>query len=249
MSSAWPQVAPRSLCSLLAVCVWRRRLSFRSVLFNWAANIVQTDCQLPDFYLGNWNVLLFQNTHSFQTLLFAVLCLLSEGWCSFVVVVVDTHVLQVAMLQAGRPTSRGSTLGKDKISPWSHPAPSEISKRRVSFFEALKLYPPPPPHGATAPSGPGSPRYRGFTITHRHTTLGRIPLDEWSARRRDIYLTTHNTHKRQDIHAPGGIRTRNPSKRSATDSRVRRRGYWDRPWRRIGGVKLEHHFLSTEDWG
>jgi len=26
----------------------------------------------------------------------------------------------------------------------------------------------------------------------RHTTLGRTPLDEWSARRRDLYLTTHN---------------------------------------------------------
>jgi hypothetical protein len=31
----------------------------------------------------------------------------------------------------------------------------------------------------------------------RHTTLDRIPLDEWSARRRDLYLTTHNIHKRQ----------------------------------------------------
>ena len=30
--------------------------------------------------------------------------------------------------------------------------------------------------GETAPSGPG-PRYRGFTITLRHATLGRI-LDE-----------------------------------------------------------------------
>jgi hypothetical protein len=39
--------------------------------------------------------------------------------------------------------------------------------------------------------------YRGFAITHRHTTLGRTPLDEWSARRRDLYLTTHITHKRQ----------------------------------------------------
>ena len=28
-------------------------------------------------------------------------------------------------------------------------------------------------------------------------TLGRTPLDEWSARRRDLYLTTHSTHKRQ----------------------------------------------------
>ena len=33
-------------------------------------------------------------------------------------------------------------------------------------------------HGATAPSGPGSPHYRGFMITLRHTTLGRTPLDE-----------------------------------------------------------------------
>jgi hypothetical protein len=51
------------------------------------------------------------------------------------------------------------------------------------------------PHGATAPSGP--PHYRGFTITLRHTTLVRTRLDELSARRRDLYLTTHNTHNRQ----------------------------------------------------
>jgi hypothetical protein len=35
-------------------------------------------------------------------------------------------------------------------------------------------------------------------ITHiRHTTAGRTHLDEGPARRRDLYLTTHNTHKRQ----------------------------------------------------
>jgi hypothetical protein len=34
------------------------------------------------------------------------------------------------------------------------------------------------------------------------TTLGRTPLDEWSARRRDLYLTTHNTHKRQTSMPP-----------------------------------------------
>ena len=28
-------------------------------------------------------------------------------------------------------------------------------------------------------------------------TIGRIPLGEWSARRRDLYLTKHNTHNRQ----------------------------------------------------
>ena len=51
-------------------------------------------------------------------------------------------------------------------------------------------------HGATIPNGPRLPHCRGFTITLRHITLGRTPLDEWSARRRDIYLTTHNSHNR-----------------------------------------------------
>jgi hypothetical protein len=50
---------------------------------------------------------------------------------------------------------------------------------------------------ATTPSGPRSPHWRGSTTTLRHTTLGRTPLDECSTRRRDLYLTTHNTQKRQ----------------------------------------------------
>ena len=33
--------------------------------------------------------------------------------------------------------------------------------------------------------------------TQRRTTVGRTPLDEWSVRRRDLYLTTHNTHNGQ----------------------------------------------------
>ena len=32
--------------------------------------------------------------------------------------------------------------------------------------------------------------------TQRRTTVGRTPLDERSARRRDLYLTTHNTGNR-----------------------------------------------------
>jgi hypothetical protein len=38
---------------------------------------------------------------------------------------------------------------------------------------------------------------RGFAITLRHTTVVSTPLHEWSARRRDLYLTTPNTHYRQ----------------------------------------------------
>jgi len=33
--------------------------------------------------------------------------------------------------------------------------------------------------------------------TQRRTTVGRTPLDEWLARRRDLYLTTHYIHNRQ----------------------------------------------------
>ena len=36
----------------------------------------------------------------------------------------------------------------------------------------------------------------------RRTTVGRTPLDEWSARRRDLYLTTHNPHNRQTSMPP-----------------------------------------------
>jgi hypothetical protein len=41
--------------------------------------------------------------------------------------------------------------------------------------------------------------------TQRRITVGRTPLDEWSARRRDLYLTTHNTHNRQTTMPPVGF--------------------------------------------
>ena len=49
---------------------------------------------------------------------------------------------------------------------------------------------------ATAPPPP-----LGHGIIHKvsrsHITFSMTPLDEWSAGRRDLYLTTHNTHSRQ----------------------------------------------------
>ena len=64
--------------------------------------------------------------------------------------------------------------------------------------------------------------------TQRRTTVGRTPLDEWSAHRRDFYLITHNTHNRDTPMPPGGIRTHNPSRRTAAVLRLRPRGHWDR---------------------
>ena len=34
----------------------------------------------------------------------------------------------------------------------------------------------------------------------------------------------------RDIHVPGRIRTRNPSKLGAADTHLRPRGYWNRPY-------------------
>ena len=39
----------------------------------------------------------------------------------------------------------------------------------------------------------------------RRTTFGRTPLDEWEARCTDLYLTTHNTHKRETSMPPAGF--------------------------------------------
>ena len=52
---------------------------------------------------------------------------------------------------------------------------------------------------------------RAFSFTRfldhpqRHTTFGRTPLHDWSARRRDLYLTTHNSHNRQTTMPPVGF--------------------------------------------
>ena len=41
--------------------------------------------------------------------------------------------------------------------------------------------------------------------TQRRSTVGRTPLDEWSARRRDLYLTTRDTLNRQISMPPVGF--------------------------------------------
>jgi hypothetical protein len=88
-------------------------------------------------------------------------------------------------------------------------------------------------HSTTVLSEPRPPHYRGFTIILRHTTPGTTPLDEWPARRRDLYLTTHTltTH----IHAPGGIRTRNPCTRAAGNEHTQ--------------AITNNNFISREEYG
>jgi hypothetical protein len=49
--------------------------------------------------------------------------------------------------------------------------------------------------------------------TFQHSSLGRTPLDEGSARPRGLYITTHEIHSG---HATVGVRTRNRSNQTAT---------------------------------
>jgi hypothetical protein len=44
-----------------------------------------------------------------------------------------------------------------------------------------------------------------FDHTQGHITVGRTPLDERSARCRDLYLTIYNTHNRQTSMPPAGF--------------------------------------------
>ena len=47
--------------------------------------------------------------------------------------------------------------------------------------------------------------------TQRRTAVGRTPVDEWSARRRHLYLTAHNTRNRQTSMPPAGFETTIPA--------------------------------------
>jgi hypothetical protein len=82
-------------------------------------------------------------------------------------------------------------------------------------------------HGSTAPCGP---RPRHFKVSRSHSDAPHCgtPLDEWSARRRDLYRITHNTHSAQIFTPPVGFEPAIPSKRAAANSHLRPQGHRNR---------------------
>ena len=66
------------------------------------------------------------------------------------------------------------------------PPPEHVDPTNVDYMLFL--------HGSTVPSGPGPGHCWGFDVTLRHPIFGRTPLNEWSARRRYLYLS-HNRQK------------------------------------------------------
>jgi hypothetical protein len=69
---------------------------------------------------------------------------------------------------------------------------------------------------------------RSFEKSLRHIKLGRIPLDGWSARRWDLYLTTHNTQTNRHP-CPRWDSKSNRSKLTYADPSLRPPGHRDRP--------------------
>ena len=62
-------------------------------------------------------------------------------------------------------------------------------------------------------------RFRDHT-PNTLSTLGRTPLNERSARRRDLHLLEHNTHRRQTSMPSAGFDPTNSSKREAAYPRL-----------------------------
>jgi hypothetical protein len=86
------------------------------------------------------------------------------------------------------------------------------------FYEYFLWLCSPPRVMASSPT-------RFLDHTQRRVTVGRTPLDEWSARRRDLWQhTTHTTDKH-----PCPWRDSNPRSQWASGRRpARPRGHWDR---------------------
>jgi hypothetical protein len=110
------------------------------------------------------------------------------------------------IIEASRSDLRHTTLGRSdhpdtENCTWQHTTLTR-EKHPCSRQDSN----PQSHHAAAADRRLRPPHYRGFTITLRHTTVGRTPLNEGSARRRDLYMTTHNTHKRQTSMPPAGFK-------------------------------------------
>jgi hypothetical protein len=105
------------------------------------------------------------------------------------------------------PCTRGRVGLIDMQVTWSYFI-SQISVTKiVTFTREFFLSLPPFLSLSLSPSllwrpgpipGHGLPLRSFATTLTGHITLVRTPLDEWSAQRTDLYLTTHNTYRSQD---------------------------------------------------
>ena len=101
-----------------------------------------------------------------------------------------------------------------KTTKWRVITTKTIKHRSILFPQWLNIT-----QWATAPS------LTSFTITLKHTTVGRSPLDEWSARRRNPWQ--YNKHKRQKSIPPVGFENSIPASERPQTHALDRAGHWN----------------------
>ena len=102
----------------------------------------------------------------------------------------------------------------------------------------------PLPRGATAPIWPRTPLCRGFRIALRHHTRQDSSGRVISPSQRPLPDNTQHS-KETDVRVFRGIRTRNPSKRTSADPRLRPRGHWDWHVTRSAHIQKQDLFETT----
>ena len=99
-----------------------------------------------------------------------------------------------------RPIHMGFVTDKSGTRKYFYPIPRFYPVSTIPFMLQFHIsfisyggYFLPPPWNCSPPAFQGLLIFTRFLDhTQRRTTVGRTPLDEWSAHRRDLYLTTHN---------------------------------------------------------
>ena len=99
-------------------------------------------------------------------------------------------------------------------------------KGKNEIFKFYIILPPPTPPSMTLRLASVSWPLMGFRDHTQTNTFGRPPLDERSARRTDLYLTTHNTHNRKTSMHRWDSKPQS-QKASAVRPHLRTRGCWD----------------------
>jgi hypothetical protein len=149
-------------------------------------------------------------------------------------------------------------LGRIHVCPHDYRSHSITFKNDPAVFTEVLPYhtflltPPLLHHGARAPSGPGSPHYLGFTIshTHTHTHTQSVGLIWTNDQPKAQSSTWQHTTLTTDIRVPGEIRTRDPRKRDAAERRFRPRGHWDRRFvsNRLHQFKFKYILIENLDF-
>jgi hypothetical protein len=94
--------------------------------------------------------------------------------------------------------------------------------------------------GSAAQRGLWPPRSRGF---HNYAPHSVGLLDEWSARRRALYMTTQHTN----IYTPGVIRTCDRSRRAAVDLHRIPSGHWNWICKELSDANMGSYYNILHD--